>query len=92
MFAFIVAAFVGPESARWLCYKGYQEASLEVISSLKGRPLEDDSVKLLHRQILDAVDAERSTGSGSWRHLLLDDSMGSRRRVIIAYKPNKFTE
>ncbi|KAL1859769.1 hypothetical protein VTK73DRAFT_7446 [Phialemonium thermophilum] len=89
---FSAAAYLGPESPRWLVYKDHDEEALDVISRLKNRERHDSRVQALYQQIRDAVDLEARTGSGKWSHLLLGDDLGSRKRVIIACSTQIFQQ
>ena len=80
----IVLVFVIPESPRWLASHGRPDDCLEVLSRLLNKPTSHQDVLLQHKEILDAAAYEAAVGSGSWRGLLKEDNVCSRRRLLIA--------
>ena len=75
-----------PETPRWLAAHGKENESLTVLQRLKGHALDDESVRKLHQEIVQAVRVESLLGTSSWKDLLKrkDDGIKSRRRLLIA--------
>ena len=80
----LVLVFIVPESPRWLASHGRAEESLAVIARLQNKPTTHHDVLTQHKEIQDAVELERSIGSGTWGDLLKEDRICSRRRLLIA--------
>ena len=80
----LVLVLMVPESPRWLAAHGKPEESLSVIARIQGHPEDHPEVLEQHREIQDAVSLEMAVGSGSWKDLLKEDKICSRRRLLIA--------
>jgi len=80
----LVLVFIVPESPRWLASHGRAEESLAVIARIQNKPATHHDVLTQHKEIQDAVELERSIGSGTWKDLLKEDRICSRRRLLIA--------
>ncbi|KAL6245174.1 hypothetical protein RBB50_007949 [Rhinocladiella similis] len=46
--------------------------------------MSDANIRLLHADILQTVEVEKSLGTGKWKDLIKNDSIQSRRRFLIA--------
>ncbi|KAK8844532.1 hypothetical protein IAR55_006379 [Kwoniella newhampshirensis] len=80
----IALLFFVPESPRWLAAHGRTEESLDVLARLQGKSASHADVLAQHTEICHAVELENSIGSGTWRDLLKEDEIKSRRRLVIA--------
>ena len=87
-----IIGFLVPESPRWLAAHDRPDESLAVLRRLRGHNLPDETIVRLHQDILDAVALEASVGSGSWKHLLKNDKVKSRRRLLIACSIQAFQQ
>ncbi|KAK4687552.1 hypothetical protein P7C73_g2562, partial [Tremellales sp. Uapishka_1] len=76
--------FIVPESPRWTAAHGRPEESLAILARLQGKPITHQDVLVQHQEVQDAVQLERSIGSGTWRDLLREDEIKSRKRLLIA--------
>lgn len=76
--------YLVPESPRWLAAHGKADQALHVISRLQGKPEDHPDVIEQHIEILEGIKLESSVGSSSWKDLLREDSIKSRRRLLIA--------
>ena len=72
-----------PESPRWLASHGYEDESLSVLSRLANAPPDDPEVQAQFKEIVDAVRLQEAVGAGSWKDLLHEDEVCSRRRFLI---------
>ncbi len=82
-----ILTFLVPESPRWDVAHGNNERALETISRLNSASPEDPIVQEQYSGIVQAVEVEKSVGSGSWSQLFFtwkDDAVKSRRRLFIA--------
>ncbi|KAH7193696.1 general substrate transporter [Fusarium flagelliforme] len=73
-----------PETPRWLAAHDRPEECLKVLAQIQGTSIEDPDVRALHSVITQTVAYETSIGSGSWKDLLKEDSIKSRKRLILA--------
>ncbi|KAJ4022496.1 hypothetical protein NW752_000300 [Fusarium irregulare] len=73
-----------PETPRWLAAHDRPEECLKVLAQIQGTSIEDPDVRALHSVIIQTVAIETSIGSGSWKDLLKEDSIKSRKRLILA--------
>ncbi|CAG7556001.1 unnamed protein product [Fusarium equiseti] len=73
-----------PETPRWLAAHDRPEECLKVLAQIQGTSTEDPDVRALHSVITQTVAYETSIGSGSWKDLLKEDSIKSRKRLILA--------
>ncbi len=82
----IILTFLVPESPRWDIAHDHSDRALDTIARLHAKPTTDPIVLAQFQEITNAVQLERSVGSGSWRQLftLKDDELKSRRRLLIA--------
>jgi hypothetical protein len=80
----IMLLFVIPETPRWLASHDMPEESLAVLKRLKHNTMEEVEIELLHQEILRTVAIEVSIGAGSWKDLLRNDAIQSRRRLFIS--------
>lgn len=82
----IILCFLVPESPRYDLSHGNQERALETLSLLNARPSTDSIVLEQFMAIEQAVELEKSVGSGSWAEFLRwkDDEIKSKRRLFIA--------
>ncbi|KAJ9110739.1 hypothetical protein QFC20_002780 [Naganishia adeliensis] len=82
----IILCFLVPESPRYDLSHGNQERALETLSLLNARPSTDSIVLEQYLAIEQAVELEKSVGSGSWAEFLRwkDDEIKSKRRLFIA--------
>ncbi|KAF4334422.1 sugar transporter STL1 [Fusarium beomiforme] len=76
--------FVIPETPRWLAAHDRPEECLKVLAQIQGTSTDDPDVQVLHSVITQTVAYETSIGSGSWKDLLKEDSIKSRRRLLLA--------
>lgn len=72
-----------PETPRWLAAHDRPDECLEVLKRLKNTSSEDE-INQLQASILQTVAYEASIGAGSWRDLLREDHIKSRKRLLIA--------
>jgi hypothetical protein len=82
----IILTFLVPESPRWDVAHGKEDRALETIARLNAAPATDPAVLAQYQEIVNAVQLEKSVGSGSWSQLFAsrDDDIKSRRRLLIA--------
>lgn len=73
-----------PETPRWLAAHGRPDECREVLARIRGVSPDDAEVRRLHEGIVHTVAYEASIGSGSWRSLLREDGIKSRRRLLLA--------
>ncbi|SCO78002.1 related to sugar transporter [Fusarium oxysporum] len=76
--------FVIPETPRWLAAHDRPEECLKVLAQIQGTSTDDPEVQVLHSVITQTVAYETSIGSGSWKDLLKEDSIKSRKRLLLA--------
>jgi hypothetical protein len=76
--------FVIPETPRWLAAHDRPEECLKVLAQIQGTSIDDPEVQVLHSVITQTVAYETSIGSGSWKDLLKEDSIKSRKRLLLA--------
>ncbi|RGP64839.1 sugar transporter stl1 [Fusarium longipes] len=73
-----------PETPRWLAAHDRPEECLRVLARIQGTSIDDPDVRVLHSVITQTVAYETSIGSGSWKDLLKEDSIKSRKRLLLA--------
>lgn len=74
-----------PETPRWLAAHDKPEECYAVLKRIKGVDEGDEQdIQRLHGVILETVAYEASIGSGSWKDVLKEDNIKSRRRLLIA--------
>ncbi|KAI1040582.1 hypothetical protein LB505_006549 [Fusarium chuoi] len=76
--------FVIPETPRWLAAHDRPEECLNVLARIQGTSTDDPQVQVLHSVITQTVAYETSIGAGSWKDLLKEDSIKSRKRLLLA--------
>ncbi|KAF5971859.1 sugar transporter STL1 [Fusarium coicis] len=76
--------FVIPETPRWLAAHDRPEDCLKVLARIQGTSTDDPQVQVLHSVITQTVAYETSVGAGSWKDLLKEDSIKSRKRLLLA--------
>ncbi|KAK6371803.1 uncharacterized protein PV06_08400 [Exophiala oligosperma] len=79
----LIVAMV-PETPRWLASHDRGDESLMVLQRLHRHRMSDANIRLLHADILQTVEVEKSIGTGKWIDLIKNDSIQSRRRFLIA--------
>jgi len=73
-----------PDTARWYAQHDRPDDSLMVLKRLyKGRETEEEIIRI-HRDIMENIAMEKALGSGSWRDVFKDDSISTRRRLMLA--------
>ena len=80
----IALLFIIPETPRWLASHDMPEESLAVLKRLKAGTMDEVEIELLHQEIVRTVSIEVSIGAGSWKDLLRNDVIQSRRRLFIS--------
>ncbi|EPE05877.1 sugar transporter stl1 [Ophiostoma piceae UAMH 11346] len=82
---FFILAII-PETPRWLAAHDRPEECLDVLRRVNAGKQDMDEVEIqrLHGFILQTVAYEASIGAGSWRDLLKEDHIKSRKRLLIA--------
>ncbi|KAF4438689.1 Sugar transporter STL1 [Fusarium acutatum] len=73
-----------PETPRWLAAHDRPEECLKVLARIQGTSIDDPQVQVLHSVITQTVAYETSIGAGSWKDLLKEDSIKSRKRLLLA--------
>ncbi|OAA56243.1 sugar transporter STL1 [Niveomyces insectorum RCEF 264] len=73
-----------PETPRWLAAHDRPEECLAVLKRIKRDALDEQEIQRLHGFILQTVAYETSIGAGSWKDLLKEDHIKSRKRLLIA--------
>ncbi|KAN0107903.1 putative hexose carrier protein [Hyaloscypha variabilis] len=81
-----------PETPRWLALHRPPSESLHVLTRLHSYHLPPTSITALHNTILSTSAYEKSLGTGSWRDLLQNDAIQSRRRFLIACAIQSFQQ
>ncbi|CCT68336.1 related to sugar transporter [Fusarium fujikuroi] len=76
--------FVIPETPRWLAAHDRPEECLQVLARIQGTSTDDPQVQVLHSVITQTVAYETSIDAGSWKDLLKEDSIKSRKRLILS--------
>ena len=84
LFPMLAILLVVPETPRWLASHGRADESLSVLQKIHQHRASDESIRLLHADILAVVAVEKAVGTGSWRDLLKNDNLQSQRRFLIA--------
>ncbi|KAG9503127.1 hypothetical protein J7337_005967 [Fusarium musae] len=82
--AIVGLLFVIPETPRWLAAHDRPEECLKVLAQIQGTSTDDPQVQVLHSIITQTVAYETSVGAGSWKDLLKEDSIKSRKRLLLA--------
>ncbi|KAF5609557.1 sugar transporter STL1 [Fusarium pseudoanthophilum] len=82
--AIVGLLFVIPETPRWLAAHDRPEECLKVLAQIQGTSTDDPQVQVLHSVITQTVAYETSVGAGSWKDLLKEDSIKSRKRLLLA--------
>ncbi|KAI1012946.1 hypothetical protein LB503_001563 [Fusarium chuoi] len=82
--AIVGLLFVIPETPRWLAAHDRPEECLQVLARIHGTSTDDPQVQVLHSVITQTVAYETSIGAGSWKDLLKEDSIKSRKRLLLA--------
>ncbi|KAF5627990.1 sugar transporter STL1 [Fusarium sp. NRRL 52700] len=82
--AIVGLLFVIPETPRWLAAHDRPEECLKVLARIQGTSTDDPQVQVLHSVITQTVAYETSIGAGSWKDLLKEDSIKSRKRLLLA--------
>lgn len=82
----IILSFLVPESPRWDVAHDNTDRALTTIARLNARSRDDPIVLGQYQEIEQAVQLERSIGSGSWSQLFSrhDDDIKSRKRLLMA--------
>ncbi|KAG5768390.1 hypothetical protein H9Q72_004083 [Fusarium xylarioides] len=75
--------FIIPETPRWLAAHDRPEECLKVLARIQGTSTDDPQVQVLHSVITQTVAYETSIGAGSWKDLLKEDSIKSRKRLFF---------
>lgn len=74
-----------PETPRWLAAHDKPEECYAVLKRIKGiNDGDEQDIQRLHGVILETVAYEASIGAGSWKDVLKEDNIKSRRRLLIA--------
>ena len=81
-----------PETPRWLAAHDLEDDCLEVLARIKGVSTDDPDVQQRHASITHTVAYEASIGSGTWKSLLREDGISSRRRLILACAIQSFQQ
>jgi MFS family permease len=81
-----------PETPRWLAAHDRPEECLQVLARIQGTSVDDPDVRVLHSVITQTVAYETSIGSGSWKDILNEDSIKSRKRLILACAIQSFQQ
>ncbi|KAK8159121.1 sugar transporter STL1 [Phyllosticta citrichinensis] len=87
-----VLLFIIPESPRWLARHDRREESFAVLSHLYKHTMTPTEVRSLHADIVKTAALEESIGAGSWKDLLIEDEIKSRRRLLIACSVQAFQQ
>ncbi|KAK7510067.1 sugar transporter STL1 [Phyllosticta citriasiana] len=81
-----------PESPRWLARHDRREESFAVLSRLYKHNMTPSEVQALHADIVKTAALEEAIGAGSWKDLLVEDEIKSRRRLLIACSVQAFQQ
>lgn len=84
LFPMLLIVAIVPETPRWLASHDRGDESLMVLQRLHRHRMSDANIRLLHADILQTVEVEKSLGTGKWKDLIKNDSIQSRRRFLIA--------
>ncbi|GAB7354578.1 hypothetical protein MBLNU459_g5026t1 [Dothideomycetes sp. NU459] len=84
--------FIIPETPRWLAAHDRNADALAVLKRLNKGKMTEDQIIAVHREIIETVALETSIDSGSWKDLLHDDEIHSRRRLLIACSIQAFQQ
>jgi hypothetical protein len=80
----LILVVIIPESPRWLASHGRSQESLAVLARLSGYSIDHPDIMEQHDEIMLAVNLQQRIGSGSWKELVQEDDLKSRRRFLIA--------
>ncbi|KAM5381167.1 hypothetical protein ACJZ2D_003083 [Fusarium nematophilum] len=81
-----------PETPRWLAAHDRPEECLVTLARIHGTSVDDPEVQRLHSIITHTVAYETSIGSGSWKDIFREDSIQSRRRLLLACAIQSFQQ
>ena len=81
-----------PETPRLLAAPDRPDECPKVLARIHGTSVDDPEVRVLHSVITQTVAYETSIGSGSWKDLLKEDSIKSRKRLILACAIQSFQQ
>lgn len=75
-----------PETPRWLASHGRADECARVLAAMQDATPDDTEVQRQHASIMQAIalEASQKHRSTSWRHLLADDGVHSRSRLLMA--------
>lgn len=73
-----------PETPRWLAAHGRSDECARVLARMQSTSVDDDEVQKKHDNLMRVVSFEASIGTGSWKELLVEDRIKSRKRLLIA--------
>lgn len=80
----LILCFVVDETPRWLVAHDRHDEALDLLQRLRGKQMAAEQISELHADIVRTNQMEKAIGSGTWKDLLRNDSIQSRRRLFIA--------
>ncbi|EST08403.1 General substrate transporter [Kalmanozyma brasiliensis GHG001] len=80
----VLATLIIPETPRWLAKKGRHEEAIAVLERLHNASIDSPEVQQSYAGIQQALEHERAASNTGWSFLVKEDSIRSRRRLLLA--------
>ncbi|KAK2039387.1 general substrate transporter [Colletotrichum somersetense] len=73
-----------PETPRWLAAHDRSDECLAVLRRLRGDVDDDETIQVMHNNIMQTVSYEAAVSSHSWKDVFVQDKIKTQKRFFIA--------
>ncbi len=81
-----------PETPRWLAWHGRGDEALAVLMRVNKSRLPDEDTRAIHADIIRTVQVEQAVGADSWKDVIKNDKLQTRRRFLTACAIQSFQQ